>query len=191
MFKFVNARSKIWNKDLDFYVVHWYTEWYVQSSLVILPSCCRAFRFQRQENYPEKRLAICFGYFSNIHELKHLPHNVAVMVFFSFDPTTETLLLHFGVRILLQFGLHCKKRNFPLRISSVNVTKSAGNYGFSHIYWRNSPWKISFFAVLDSLSLMWVFGLFQFSKRSDGDSPFQFFTYFFWDAKIPRCNLQA
>ena len=116
---------------------------------------------------------------------------VAVMVFFSFDPTTETLLLHFGVRILLQFGLHCKKRNFPLRISSVNVTKSAGNYGFSHIYWRNSPWKISFFAVLDSLSLMWVFGLFQFSKRSDGDSPFQFFTYFFWDAKIPRCNLQA
>ena len=84
-----------------------------------------------------------------------------------------------------------QKRNFPLRISSVNVTKSAGNYGFSHIYWRNSPWKISFFAVLDSLSLMWVFGLFQFSKRSDGDSPFQFFTYFFWDAKIPRCNLQA
>ena len=144
MFKFVNARSKIWNKDLDFYVVHWYTEWYVQSFLVIL-----------------------------------LPHIFAVLVFFSFDPTTETLLLHFGVRILSQFGLHCKKRNFPLRISSVNVTKSAGNYGFSHIYWRNSQWKISFFAVLDSLSLMWVFGLFQFSKLSDGDSPFQFFTYFF------------
>ena len=26
-----------------------------------------------------------------------------------------------------------KKRNFPLRISSVNVTKSAGNLGFSQI----------------------------------------------------------
>ena len=28
---------------------------------------------------------------------------------------------------------HC----FPLRISSVNVTKSAVNSGFGHIYWRN------------------------------------------------------
>ena len=27
---------------------------------------------------------------------------------------------------------------FPLRISSVNVTKFAGNCGFGHIYWRNS-----------------------------------------------------
>ena len=27
-----------------------------------------------------------------------------------------------------------KKLSFPLRISSVNVTKSAGNYGFGHIY---------------------------------------------------------
>ena len=30
-----------------------------------------------------------------------------------------------------------KKWSFPLRISSVNVTKSAGICGFSHIYWRN------------------------------------------------------
>ena len=30
-----------------------------------------------------------------------------------------------------------KKWSFPLRISSVNVTKSAGNCGFGHIYWRN------------------------------------------------------
>ena len=30
-----------------------------------------------------------------------------------------------------------KKWNFPLRISSVNVTKSAGNCGFGHIYRRN------------------------------------------------------
>ena len=26
------------------------------------------------------------------------------------------------------------KRNFPLRISLVNVTKSTGNWGFGHIY---------------------------------------------------------
>ena len=30
-----------------------------------------------------------------------------------------------------------KKWSFPLRISSVNVTKSAGSCGFGHIYWRN------------------------------------------------------
>ena len=33
-------------------------------------------------------------------------------------------------------ALH-KKWSFPLRISSVNVTKSEGNCGFGHIYWRN------------------------------------------------------
>ena len=36
-----------------------------------------------------------------------------------------------------QVLLH-KKWIFPLRISSVNVTKSAGNCGFGHIYWRNT-----------------------------------------------------
>ena len=30
-----------------------------------------------------------------------------------------------------------KKWSFPLRISSVNVTKSAASCGFGHIYWRN------------------------------------------------------
>ena len=30
-----------------------------------------------------------------------------------------------------------KKLSFPLRVSSVNVTKSAENCGFGHIYWRN------------------------------------------------------
>ena len=33
---------------------------------------------------------------------------------------------------------------FSIKGSSVNVTKSAGNGGFGHIYWRN-PWKTSFF----------------------------------------------
>ena len=36
----------------------------------------------------------------------------------------------------LAITLH-KKWSFPLRISSVNVTKSAGNCGFGPIYWRN------------------------------------------------------
>ena len=38
-----------------------------------------------------------------------------------------------------------KKWSFSLRIAWVNVTKSAGNYGFGHIYWRNPQWKTSFF----------------------------------------------
>ena len=38
-------------------------------------------------------------------------------------------------------SLH-KKGCFPLQMSSVNVTKSAGNCKFGHIYWRNPEWKI-------------------------------------------------
>ena len=40
-----------------------------------------------------------------------------------------------------------KKRSFPLRISSVNVTKSAENCGLGHIYQRNPLWKTSFFVL--------------------------------------------
>ena len=38
-----------------------------------------------------------------------------------------------------------KKWSFPLRISSVNVTKFAGNCRFGRIYWRNPWWETSFF----------------------------------------------
>ena len=36
-------------------------------------------------------------------------------------------------------------KSFPLRISSVNATKSPGYCGFGHIYRRNPQWKIHFF----------------------------------------------
>ena len=36
----------------------------------------------------------------------------------------------------LQPRLH-KKWSFPLRVSSVNVTRSAENCVFGHIYWKN------------------------------------------------------
>ena len=39
----------------------------------------------------------------------------------------------------------CKKWSFPLRISSVNMTKFAVSCGFGHIYWTNPQWKTSFF----------------------------------------------
>ena len=53
--------------------------------------------------------------------------------------TIETFSIKFAsilckVGITLQeYTLH-KKWSFPLKISSVNVTKSAGNCGFGHIY---------------------------------------------------------
>ena len=47
---------------------------------------------------------------------------------------------------LIDLSLH-KKWSFPLRISTVNVTKSAGNCGFGHIYWRN-PENFVFCAVI-------------------------------------------
>ena len=67
----------------------------------------------------------------------------------------------------------CKKskcRSFPLRISSVNVTKSAENCGFGHIYWRNLNGKLHFLCSvrnytrghLKSVSLAW----FHFSPHS-------------------------
>ena len=43
-----------------------------------------------------------------------------------------------------QVILH-KKWSFPLKISSVNLTKSAVSCGFGNIYWRNPEWKTSFF----------------------------------------------
>ena len=49
---------------------------------------------------------------------------------------------------LILWGTHLafhRKWIFPLRASSVNVTKSAENCGFGHIYWRNPKWKTSFF----------------------------------------------
>ena len=46
------------------------------------------------------------------------------------------------IHVCIMFLMHDKltmhkKWNFLLKISSVNVTKSAGKCGFGHIYWRN------------------------------------------------------
>ena len=41
--------------------------------------------------------------------------------------------------------LHKKLFSFPLRVSSVNLTRSTGNCGFGQIYRRNLQWKTSFY----------------------------------------------
>ena len=44
----------------------------------------------------------------------------------------------FLILSFLQFiSLHKEKKSFPLRFSSVNVTKSAVSCEFGHIHWRN------------------------------------------------------
>ena len=47
-------------------------------------------------------------------------------------------------KFIKKYAQH-KKSSFPLRVFSVNVTKSAENGGFGHIYWRNPSRKTSFF----------------------------------------------
>ena len=50
--------------------------------------------------------------------------------------TFDHTLYNLAIPVFFQKSLH-KKWTFLLRISSVNVTKSSGNCGFVHIYWRN------------------------------------------------------
>ena len=53
-------------------------------------------------------------------------------------PSCE-ILRQFLVKEMISSQRHSlhRKWSFPLRIFSVNVTKSAGNYGFAHIHWKN------------------------------------------------------
>ena len=57
--------------------------------------------------------------------------------------TEGNLVSHERRNRMLGHALH-KKWSFPLRISPVNVTKSAVSCGFGHIYRRNPLRKISF-----------------------------------------------
>ena len=54
------------------------------------------------------------------------------------------------------YGSLHKKWSFPLRVSSVNVTKFAGNCRFGHIYWRNLNGKLHFSYSTLLLSLIMV-----------------------------------
>ena len=45
-----------------------------------------------------------------------------------------------------------QKLKFPLRISSVSLTKSTGNCRFDHVYWGNPQWKNLFFCAVEFIS---------------------------------------
>ena len=84
--------------------------------------------------YPQKTKIYldCFGLKLSFHE------KIRTEITFIHD--VETVSLH-------------KKWSFPLRISSANVTKSAGNCLFGHIYRKNLWWKFSFFVHRGVLSV--------------------------------------
>ena len=67
-------------------------------------------------------------------------YNSHVMKYFWKENLAHTLLT-----------LH-KKWSFPLRISSVHVTKSAVSCGFGHIYWKSPQWETSLFVQCIFLS---------------------------------------
>ena len=54
----------------------------------------------------------------------------------------DSLKVQWGKQ-LINSALH-KKWSFPLRNSSVNVTKSTVSFRFGHSYWRNPYWKLHF-----------------------------------------------
>ena len=56
----------------------------------------------------------------------------------------------FHKMIITVMTLH-KKWSFPLRASSVNVTKSAVSCGFGYIYRKKPEWKTSFFEQCETL----------------------------------------
>ena len=80
-------------------------------------------------------------------------HNVAYVFYFE----TQLLFIFRGITITAQKN--------PLRISSVNVTKSAVSWGFGHIYWRNPWWETSFFvhyiSIYDTLDETIIYSFFQ------------------------------
>ena len=49
-----------------------------------------------------------------------------------------------------------RKWSFTLRISSVNVIKSAFTYGFGPIYWRNPGWKNFIICAVKVTSFKWL-----------------------------------
>ena len=72
------------------------------------------------------------------HFTKVLPGPLASALLSSFEGIISECTLD-------SHTLH-KKWSFPLRLSSVNMTKSAVSCRFGHIYWRNHNWKTSLFA---------------------------------------------
>ena len=83
---------------------------------------------------------------------------------FYFYLWTYFLQTGFILFVSLTLSVH-KKWSFPLRISSVNVTKSAGICGFGNIYWSNPYWKTSFLVHTRRLFTTGLISLYSFLEK--------------------------
>ena len=68
---------------------------------------------------------------------KCFPEEVTFKNFCSQTQNLVKKILKYPINKILTLKTLHKKMNFPLRISCVNVTKSAVLCGFSHTYWKN------------------------------------------------------
>ena len=68
-------------------------------------------------------------------------------------------------------------------ISSVNVTKFAGNCGFGHIYWRNSEWKTSFFYRVRVKQFL-ATGLFLYPLKTSDNQRFPYVLRGYWKRSV-------
>ena len=75
----------------------------------------------------------------NVSKFLRIPFSqyITVWLLLNSQCFESLLILNTEQQHIKNITLH-KKRSFPLRISSVTVTKSPGNCGFGHIYWTNS-----------------------------------------------------
>ena len=56
--------------------------------------------------------------------------------------------------VTLWYNVTLYKKSFPLRISSLNVTKSTGNCEFGRVYWKKPKWKTSFSVASEKLKTL-------------------------------------
>ena len=70
---------------------------------------------------------------------------ITCVAFLSAELKWSNKQINVQTHIILSFNA---QKYFLLMIYSVNVTKSAGNWGSGHIYWRNASWKTSFFGAV-------------------------------------------
>ena len=93
-------------------------------------------------NLNEKWLFFTFNFSVLCKKAKHLPYFRKMRIFCKVNDTflkptqSVPLKIHLDQKFEPYQALH-KKLSFPLRISSVNVTKFARNWGVGHIYWKN------------------------------------------------------
>ena len=107
-----------------------YTAWKVSKYGIISGPCFSVFGLNTEKCGPE-----ITPYLDPFHGVGNYCTKYCLLLMIPL----ETWNLLFLTKVIFHGTHHLtlhKKWRFPLRISSVNLTKSAGNCGFGHINWR-------------------------------------------------------